>query len=221
MHLIKKYLMALTGLFLSFFLIVHLSANFLLLLPQSIAPDFYNSYSDALRSNPLIEVVSIFLYLAIILHTIVAINLTLRNRSKTEAKYYQNHSNENSSWSSQNMGLLGLMILVFIVIHMANFWAKVKLGIDGPMPIDAKGHIDIYLIVTTALHNPILVAFYTIMSIPLAMHLSHGVASAFRSLGLYHKRYLRYIEAIARIYSWIMGLGFGLIPIYIYFFTKA
>lgn len=213
--------MAITGLFLSFFLIVHLSANFLLLLPHEIAPNLYNSYSNALRTNPVIEVVSIFLYLAIILHTVIAINLTLRNKRKTETPYHQNKILETSSWPSQNMGLLGLMILIFIIVHMANFWAKVKLGIEGPMPTDINGHSDIYMLVVTSLKDPILVTFYAVMSIPLAMHLSHGVSSAFRSLGVYHKRYMRYIEILSKIYSVVMGLGFGLIPLYIFFFSKV
>lgn len=221
MHLLKKYLMALTGLFLSFFLIVHLSANFLLLLPSQIAPNLYNSYSSALAQNPIIEVVSIFLYMAIILHTVVAINLVLRNRSKTPVNYFQNHYLENSSWSSQNMALLGFLIFVFIVIHMANFWAKIKLGIDGPIPLDLKGHKDVYLIVRTAFSNPFLVMFYSVMAIPLALHLNHGVLSAFRSLGLYHRRYLGYVKFLTKIYSLLIGLGFGLIPIYVYLFVKV
>lgn len=216
----RKMIMALTGLFLCIFLIVHLSANFLLILPTEIAQNLYNSYSHALRENILIKIVSIVLYLAIVLHSIMALVITFENKKAKPTQYFMNKANENSSWSSRNMGLLGLLILIFILVHMANFWAKVKLGISGELPKDINNHIDIFTIVVTSFKNPILTAFYTLLSFPLALHLCHGVKSALKTLGLYHKRYLRYVSHIALGYSLIMGLGFGLIPIYVYFFTR-
>ncbi|EQC49386.1 succinate dehydrogenase cytochrome B subunit, b558 family [Bacteriovorax sp. BSW11_IV] len=217
----RKYIMAITGLFLCIFLIVHLSANFLLLLPNNLAKEAYNTYSHLLRNNPLISAVSILLYLAIIFHSVMALIITLDNKKAKPQKYFMNYAQQNSSWNSRNMGLLGLMILIFIIVHMANFWAKVKLGYGPELPIDSKGQIDIYSVVVTTLKNPFITLFYTILSIPLAMHLHHGVQSAAKTLGLYHKRYLKYVALIATFYSCVMGLGFGLIPLYIYFFSQG
>lgn len=218
--IIKKYILAFTGLFLSFFLVVHLSANALLLLPIEVAQDYYNHYSHLLRGNILIKIVSYFLYFSILLHTWVAIKNTLNNKSKRQVQYFSNNHKENSSWPSQNMALLGMIILVFIVIHMANFWAKVKLGlfINEALPVNQLGEIDIYKIVHTTFKMPLLVAFYALLAIPLALHLNHGVSSAFKDLGLYHRRYILLIKKISFIYSLIMGIGFGLIPLFVYFF---
>lgn len=217
----RKYIMAITGLFLCIFLIVHLSANFLLLLPNGIAQEAYNTYSHLLRNNPLISAVSVLLYLAIVFHSIIALIITLGNKKAKPQNYFMNYAQQTSSWSSRNMGLLGLMILIFIIVHMANFWAKVKLGYGPALPVDSKSQIDIYSVVVTTFKNPAITLFYTILSIPLAMHLHHGVQSATKTLGLYHKRYLKYVAIIATIYSFVMGLGFGIIPLYIYFFSQG
>jgi succinate dehydrogenase / fumarate reductase cytochrome b subunit len=97
----RKSMIAITGLFLCLFLIVHLSANCILLLPEDIARELYNSYSTTLRENPLIKLVAYVLYLSIIIHVIYALLVTLRNKKAKPSKYALNHSGENSSWASQ------------------------------------------------------------------------------------------------------------------------
>ncbi len=150
----------------------------------------------------------------------MALVITYENKRAKPQKYFMNKASENSSWSSRNMGLLGFFILIFLIVHMANFWAKVKLGIEGELPKDLRGHIDIFTIVVTTFKNPFLTFFYTLLSIPLALHLQHGVTSAAKTLGLYHKRYLRILARVTIFYSVVMGLGFGLIPLYVFFCTR-
>jgi succinate dehydrogenase / fumarate reductase cytochrome b subunit len=133
----RKWIVALTGLFLCIFLVVHLSANCILLLPEEVARGMYNSYSTLLRESPLIKVVAYALYLSIILHVVYALLVTLRNRRAKPTKYAVNHHQENSSWASQNMGLIGVFILLFIVVHLANFWARIKLGLGEGVGLDA------------------------------------------------------------------------------------
>ena len=213
----RKLLIAGTGLFLCLFLVVHLSANLILVLPEEVARGLYNSYSTTLRESPLIKIVAYALYLAIVLHVIYAIVITIHNRRAKPQKYVMNRSNENSSWASQNMGILGALILIFIVIHLANFWARIKLGIGEEVGLDTDGHVDVYEVTYSLFQNIYYVIFYTVLAIPLAYHLHHGFKSAFKSLGFYHKKGLRIVARVALVYALIMGIGFGVIPLIVYF----
>lgn len=214
---VRKSIIASTGLFLCIFLIVHLSANALLLLPEETARGLYNSYSTTLRENPLITIVAYLLYLSIIFHVIYAIIITVKNRKARTNSYVMNKKNENSSWASQNMGLLGVFILLFIVVHLANFWARIKLGLGESVGIDADGNKDVYEVTYSLFHNIYYVIFYTILMIPLGFHLHHGLKSAFKTLGFYHKKGLKVLAKVSLIYAIIMAVGFGIIPLIVYF----
>lgn len=213
----KKSMVAATGLFLCVFLIVHLSANSILILPESIARELYNNYSTTLRESTLIKMVAYALYASIILHAVYSLLVTLQNRKAKPEKYVLNHSNQNSTWTSQNMGLIGTSILLFIVVHLANFWARIKLGMGEEVGFDAWGNKDVYEVTYALFHNIYYVIFYTIIAIPLALHLNHGLKSAFKSLGFYHTSGLKVIAKISLIFAFIMGIGFGIIPFIVYF----
>jgi succinate dehydrogenase / fumarate reductase cytochrome b subunit len=213
----RKTIIAGTGLFLCIFLVVHLSANCILLLPEETARGLYNSYSTTLRESPLIKIVAYALYASILLHVIYALIVTIKNKKAKPQKYVVNHFQENSSWTSQNMGLLGTMILLFIVVHLANFWARIKLGMGEAVRLDAEGNLDVYEVTSSLFHNIYYVLFYTILAIPLAFHLHHGLKSAFKTLGFYHKQGLRIVAKVSLIYAIVMGVGFGIIPFIVYF----
>ncbi len=210
-------MIAATGLFLCLFLIVHLSANCILLLPEDVAREMYNSYATTLRENPLIKIVAYALYLSIILHVIYALLVTWRNKQAKPEKYAVNQFKENSTWTSQNMGLIGIFILLFIVVHLANFWARIKLGMGEPVGMDNLGNIDVYEVTSSLFHNIYYVIFYSILMIPLGLHLHHGLKSAFKTLGFYHKKGLAVLAKIALIYAAVMAVGFGVIPLIVYF----
>ncbi len=213
----RKSIIAATGLFLCLFLIAHLSANCILLLPENISRELYNSYSTTLRESSLIKVVAYFLYAAIVLHTIYAAIVTYQNRQAKPSRYAVNNTKENSTWTSQNMGLLGITVLLFIVVHLANFWARIKLGMGEAVNLDGSGHVDVYDVTYSLFQNPFYVAFYAILAIPLGLHLHHGLKSAFKTLGFHHKKGLLTLSKISLVYAAIMSLGFGIIPIIVYF----
>jgi succinate dehydrogenase / fumarate reductase cytochrome b subunit len=119
----KKLIMALTGLFLCTFLIVHLAGN--LQLFQNDEGYAFNVYANFLTHFPPIEVVAYFLYACIIIHAVYALILTVKNRNARPVKYAAQPVSP-TSWGSKNMGLLGSILLVFIVIHMGDFWRKYK-----------------------------------------------------------------------------------------------
>jgi succinate dehydrogenase / fumarate reductase cytochrome b subunit len=212
----RKTLVALTGLFLSLFLIVHLSANALLLLPEELARPYYNGYSTWLRENPLIMIIAYVLYVSIILHVLYALLVVIRNRKAKPVGYEKNRKLENSSWASQNMGLIGIFILIFIVVHLANFWARIKLGMGEGVGYDEAGNKDIFAVTDSLFGNIYYVAFYTLLMIPLGFHLYHGVKSAFKTLGFYHRPGLDKLARLSLIYAWIIAVGFAVIPVFVY-----
>lgn len=215
--IIRKSLIALTGLFLCLFLIVHLSANLILLLPPHLAQGMYNEYSTFLRESPLIAVIAYLLYAAILIHVIYSAIVTYNNRKARPQNYKVNKPLENSSWASQNMGWLGILILIFIAIHLVNFWSRIKLEIGDPVGTDPGGYLDVYSVTYALFQNPYYVAFYTLLMIPLGFHLHHGLKSAFKTLGFHSKKGLKTLASISLIYALIMAVGFAVIPVIVYF----
>src|SRR5690606_9192251 len=127
--LAKKYWMAFTGLFLCTFLVGHLLGNLQLLLPVSdSARDQFNEYALFMTSNPVVMILSYVTYLSILFHAIDGVILTINNRKARPQGYVSFKHQTNSTWSSRNMGLLGTVILAFIILHMNAFWAKMKFG---------------------------------------------------------------------------------------------
>lgn len=122
----KKFFMGLTGLFLCSFLVIHMVGNL-----QLFKSDFgmaFNTYAVFMTSNPLIKTVSYLLYLSIILHAIQGIRLVFQNKASRPVQYAVYNGKASSSWASRNMGLLGTILLVFIVVHMSDFWFEYKFG---------------------------------------------------------------------------------------------
>lgn len=119
--LVKKYWMALTGLFLCVFLVGHLVGNLQLIYGTSLQ---FNQYALFMTSNPFIKVLSYLTYFSIIFHAVDGILLTIENRKARPIRYTKENAAANSRWASRNMAVLGTAILVFIVLHMTHFWAK-------------------------------------------------------------------------------------------------
>jgi len=125
----KKYWMALTGLFLCTFLIGHLLGNLQLAFKAGEeGRQAFNEYAYFMAHNPMIKILSYLTYFSILFHTVDGIMLTIKNRKSRPVRYAKNNANANSSRSSRNMALLGTLILVFIVTHMANFWYRAKIS---------------------------------------------------------------------------------------------
>lgn len=210
----QKNLMALTGLFLCVFLLVHLAGNLQLLLPPEQARVQYNHYSELLSQNLFIKLVSYALYASIIAHAAYALVLTLRSRAaKGPQGYAYDKRGSASPWYARNMGLLGALLLVFIIVHMRDFWYHYKFG---AMPLDAEGQKDLYQLVVAAYREWWYAALYMAAMVVLGFHLLHGFYSAFQSLGLYHSKYGRWLKRLGQAYSLLITLGFLIIPIWIY-----
>lgn len=212
--LTRKIWMALTGLFLCFFLVIHLLGNLQLLLPAAESQLQFNAYSHLLSGNILIKIISWVLYASILAHVIYAIIITAANTRARKVKYHYDRRGIASKWYSRNMGLLGTVIFIFLVIHFRDFWYVYKFG---QLPLDAKGNKDLYTLVTEVYSQGWYVAVYVICMVALCYHLLHGFFSAARTLGVYHPKYVRWIKALGWIYSVGICAGFAFIPVYVHF----
>jgi succinate dehydrogenase / fumarate reductase cytochrome b subunit len=211
----KKLIMALTGLFLITFLIVHLIGNLQLL--HDDGGRAFNIYARFMTSNPLIKTVSYLLYASILIHAIWALLLTLQNRKARGSNYAI--KNKSSAWSSRNMGVLGTIIFVFIVIHMKDFWAQMHWGGIPTANYDGEEFKDLYSIVALAFAELWYVILYVICMIALAFHLWHGFASGFQTLGLNHRKYNGVIEFVGKVIAVVIPAAFAWIPIKMFFLS--
>ncbi|MGZ3750275.1 MAG: succinate dehydrogenase cytochrome b subunit [Mucilaginibacter sp.] len=246
----KKLIMALTGLFLCTFLIVHLGGN--LLLFKHDDGFAFNVYANFLTHFPPIEVIAYLLYLSILVHAVYALVLTIKNR-KARPVGYAVQASSNASWSSKNMGLLGSVLFLFLVIHMSDFWYRYKYttsvnykeyrtdlssGVTqsvefSPTSADFENSVqtvnnfeivrvkDLHARVQESFSQLWYVIFYVIAMGAVSFHLLHGFQSAFRTLGWVHRRYTPVVEFIGTwFFAVIIPLGFAAMPV-VYFFTKS
>lgn len=208
----RKLLMALTGLFLILFLVIHLIGNLQLITdPTGKA---FNLYAEAMGSNPLIQTVSIGNFFFILLHVFVSIILTRKNRQARGTGYLK--AGKSSTWSSRNMGILGTIILLFLVVHLKGFWFESKFGNLPEATYDGQTVGDLYTVVSTAYSQWWYAGFYIVCMGFLAFHLYHGFQSAFQTLGLNNKKYTPAIKAVGVAYAIVIPALFALIPFWMF-----
>ncbi len=207
----RKLIMALTGIFLILFLAVHLTGNLQLL--KDDAGESFNAYAQFMGHNPLIQFISIGNFSFILLHIVYAIVLTTKNK-KARPVGYMGENTKTSSWKSRNMGILGTVILIFLVVHLQNFWFQMKFGY---VPLDDNGNKDLYLITKESFGQLWLVVLYVLSMIGLAFHLSHGFASAFQTMGLRHQKYTPLIKGLGLVFSIVVPAAFASIPLIMFF----
>lgn len=214
---IRKNVMALTGLFTVFFLIIHLAGNLVLILPDSFFPvefwggvanqhDMYNAYSHFLVSFWPITLVAWVLYAGLAIHVLDALLITLSN-SKAKGDKYAKTDNSTSKWYSRNMGWLGIAILAFIIMHMGQFWLQYK--------VLGTRH-DLYELVLETFKVLWIVIVYEIGIIALGFHMLHGIESAHRSLGFYNPKIMKLAKYVALFLAILMTVLYGIIPIIMY-----
>ncbi|MFZ5552655.1 MAG: succinate dehydrogenase cytochrome b subunit [Bacteroidota bacterium] len=220
--LVKKYWMALTGLFLCTFLVGHLAGNLQLLYTDTIyAKDAFNAYAYFMTHNIFIKLLSYVTYISILFHAVDGFMLTFQNRKARPQKYAFSDPSANSGWASRNMAMLGTLVLAFIIMHMAQFWGKMHFGELAVYQLDGKEVKDLYTVVGKFYQDAdmglIWCFVYLIGLLALSSHLSHGFQSAFQSLGLRHPKYTPVIKKTGWGFAIVICLLFALIPFYMHF----
>ncbi|MEQ9442608.1 MAG: succinate dehydrogenase cytochrome b subunit [Cyclobacteriaceae bacterium] len=215
----KKVVMSLTGLFLISFLIVHASGNSLLF--RNDGGEAFNLYAQFMTTNPLITVASIILYSGIVLHVIYALIISMKNKRARPIGYAVAKPEQNSTWKSRNMGILGTIVLIFLVIHMRSFWFEMRFGEIPTVDIGGAEVKDLYTIVSAAFTQWWYVLIYVLAMIGLGFHLAHGFWSAFQTLGLQHKKYSPFIKSVGLIFAIVVPLLFAAMPVYLFIKSLA
>jgi succinate dehydrogenase / fumarate reductase cytochrome b subunit len=215
--LAKKYWMAATGLFLCLFLLGHLAGNLQLFIGGEAGRLQFNAYAEFMTSNPAVKILSYVTYLSILFHAIDGLVLTIANRKARPVGYQYSRPSANSPWTSRNMGVLGTIILVFIVVHMSNFWYVMHFGEIGQ---DSAGNKDLYSVVIAAFTDPsiglVYVIGYVLAMLAVAFHLVHGFSSSFQSLGLRTPKLAGALKTAGYAFAILVPLLFASIPIYIH-----
>jgi succinate dehydrogenase / fumarate reductase, cytochrome b subunit len=210
----RKLIMALTGLFLILFLVIHLAGN--LQLMHSDGGRAFNEYAQFMATFGPIQFISKVNYTLIAVHVIWSIWLGIQNRRARGEQDYA-ITNSASTWSSRNMGILGTLILLFLVFHLQGFWYQMHYGDLPKLDYDGKQVTDLYAVVNEAYGLWWYVTIYVISMAVLGFHLWHGFSSAFQTLGLNHLKYNPVITLVGKAFAIVVPLLFAIIPLYMYF----
>ena len=207
----QKFFMSITGLFLMMFLCVHLIINSLLLFGDG---ELFNEAANFMSSNPLMKVIEPVLALGFIVHIIYASYITIKNQM-ARPQGYKVTSKTKTSWASKNMFILGGLVLVFLIIHLANFFWKIKFGIVPTIHVGGKELHDVYGLVAGLFKGCLLYnVLYILGAVFLFFHLTHGFWSAFQTIGLNNEKWICRLKTISYIYAIIIAGGFTIIPLY-------
>ncbi len=208
----KKLIMGLTGLFLISFLVVHCFLNAFVFFDNTGV--LFNEGAHFMATNWIIRAMEIVLMLGLLLHIVQGARLTFQNQAARPEKYAYNNGNANSKWYSRSMGLLGTLLLIFLIVHLSQFWTVSRF--TGIPTTDAAGHEDLYAVMKITFSNIWFVVLYVLSMISLGYHLLHGFASAFQTLGWNHKKYTPIIKAVGVWFSILIPLIFAAMPVWIY-----
>ncbi|MDO5972233.1 succinate dehydrogenase cytochrome b subunit [Flavivirga aquimarina] len=207
----RKVAMALSALFLMFFLIIHLAVN----ITSLFSEDIFNELSHFMGTNPLVQfALQPVLIFGVVFHFVMGFVLELKNKKAKGVAYAKNNGAANSTWMSRNMIYSGLVILAFIVLHFIDFWfpeINTKY-IQGDMSGMHDGGFRYFHELVEKFHNPLRVGAYVVAFVLLGLHLAHGFTSAFQSMGVTAGRKKK-MQTFGKLYSIIIPLGFIIIAL--------
>ena len=204
----RKVVMALSGLFLVIFLLLHVSIN----LASVISADVFNMWSHFMGYNPLVQYfMQPVLIAGVVIHFVMGIALELQNNRARSVKYAQFKGSANASWVSRNMIITGLVILAFLGLHFYDFWIhEMSYKYIEAGPVDPTR----YYAETVEKFEPVWrTVLYVVSFVLLSMHLWHGFASSFQSLG-WNNKYIPKAKAFTQFYAVLVPLLFVFIALY-------
>ena len=203
--------MALSALFLVFFLLIHVSVNLLSIFSE----DAFNTASHFMGTNPLIQfLMQPILMIGVIFHFVMGFVLEFKNKKAQGVQYVKNNGAANSTWMSRNMIYSGLAILGFLVLHLFHFWAhEMNYKYIEKLPSNPTRY---YEELVHTFQNPIVVGVYVVAFVFLALHLLHGFQSAFQSMGLNNK-YTKGYEKCTKVYAILVPALFAFVALFHFF----
>ena len=208
----RKVAMALSALFLILFLIIHLAVN----LTSVISESTFNELSHFMGTNPLIQFAMQPVLLAgVLFHFIMGFVLELQNKeARGSEAYYSYNGGANSTWMSRNMIISGIAILLFLGLHLYDFWVgEMNYKYIEQLAPDPTRYYDELV---EKFHDPLRVGFYVLCFVFLCLHLLHGFQSAFQSMGWKDDARKKLISSVGNWYSYIICGGFIFIALFHY-----
>jgi succinate dehydrogenase / fumarate reductase cytochrome b subunit len=202
----KKILMALTGFFLIIYLIVHALLNALIFYNDD--GETFDKGANFMLHNYFIRFLEIGLFAVFILHIIQGLLLWQQNKAARKIKYEKSNYPREIKWYSRYMGWLGTFLLLFLIMHLAHFWAQTKneLYFHGPV-------INLYQQMKEIFTNPVWFTLYMIGLASLLFHLLQGFQSAFQTFGINNRRWIYIIKGVGVFYSVAICLLFASMPL--------
>jgi succinate dehydrogenase / fumarate reductase cytochrome b subunit len=212
----KKLVMSFTGIFLILFLIVHVSLNACIW--ANDGGEMFNKGAHFMGANILPRILEIGLFVGLLLHIIQGYMLTVQNKSKRAVGYAVSYGNKGSKWYSRSMALLGTLILIFIILHLSNFWLPNR----SSQGLSLGGEIDLYAKMKEVFTNDSAIGYVTLLVYilgcgALGYHLAHGFQSAFKTLGVHNKKYRLLLKTVGYGFAIIVPLAFALMPLSFHF----
>jgi succinate dehydrogenase / fumarate reductase cytochrome b subunit len=205
----KKMIVAITGIILILFVIGHLLGN----LQIFLGPDWINGYSQHLRDlGPLLWAIRIFLLAAVTIHVYATIQLAIENR-RARPEPYIDKEYVKATFASRHMVMSGLIVLAFIIYHIAHFTVRITDPRFALLKADPLNHYDVYSMMVYGFQSYLVSGFYVLGLFLLALHLSHGSSSFFQSLGLNDRKLTPRLALGGRIFAWLLFAGYTSIPI--------
>jgi succinate dehydrogenase / fumarate reductase, cytochrome b subunit len=202
----KKFVMGLTGLSLIAFLCVHVGVNAAIFVNDG--GETFNTAAHFMSHNWVIRIMEIGLFAGLLLHIVQGLLLWKQNAAARSVGYAQSGASKNSKWYSRSMGLLGTLLLLFLIMHLSHFWVGTKVN-----QYFGDDKHDLYKEMQHVFSQWWVVVLYVLGVGSLLFHLLHGFQSAFQTMGINHKRYTPIIKTLGMGYSIIVCILFALMPI--------
>jgi succinate dehydrogenase / fumarate reductase, cytochrome b subunit len=219
----KKLVMAFTGLFLIGFLVVHVGINaciFADVLDDSDNGEIFNICAHFMGAYYVIRLMEVGLFIGLITHIVQGFMLEAQNRARRKTGYAVPMGSQGSAWYKKSMGLLGTLIFLFLVMHIAHFWVPSRITHTLEEVTYNNNTVPMHNLyarmIDTFYGHPIVVLLYVLGCISLAWHLIHGFQSAFRTVGVHNKKYLVLARNAGIGFSLLVSLLFALMPVAMY-----
>lgn len=212
-------MMAVTGLFLIAFLVVHMGVNACIFKDFFVPDDngdMFNRAADFMGRTVVIRIMEVVLFAGFFIHIIQGLVLEFQNRNKRKSGYEVPLGGRGSTWYSRSMGLLGTILLIFLILHWWHFWIPSRITAAGLMPVDMSNQREahnMFALMKETFSQWWVVIVYVLACFSLAWHLIHGFQSAFRTFGVHNNRYMKIINVFGTWFSIIVPLIFALMPL--------
>ncbi len=216
----RKFVMALTGISLTLFLLIHVGLNACIFADWIDTKDngeMFNKAANFMGSTIVTRILEIGLFVGFIIHIIQGYVIELTNRARRGQGYRIALGSRGSTWMSRSMAILGTLIFLFLILHISKFWwsSRITHDLDSVTYNGVEMH-NLFLRMYEVFQHPVIVLAYLLGVASLAFHLFHGFHSSFRSMGVHNKKYLSLLKGLGYGYTVLVCVGFALMPISMY-----